>query len=261
MVLTATVSPVSPGTGTPTGTVTFKDGATPFWTSTLVAGTTAIVPGFGGVPALSLGTRSITAVYNGNFAFNATGATPGSTATTVNQVVNKMDTTTSVTSNVNPSTIGQNVTFTATVSVVPPGAGTPTGTVTFKDGGDIHGVGGTVLWTGTLNGSAQATFSTPSLSAGHHSITAVYSGDGTFNATGATTGSTATLYTQQVHYNFIGFLPPVDNLPTFNSVKAGQTIPIKWQLKDNAGNIIGDLGTLAPNGLTSARIDCAERPA
>jgi hypothetical protein len=45
-------------------------------------------------------------------------------------------------------------------------------------------------------------------------------------------------------------------LPTLNSAKAGQTIPIKWQLKDYNGNLIGDLGTLAPNGLQSGQTAC-----
>jgi hypothetical protein len=70
-----------------------------------------------------------------------------------------------LTSSLNPSNFGQSVTFTATVTGV-----SPTGTVTFKDGV-------TVLGTGTLNGSGQATFTTSSLSVGSHSITAVYSGD------------------------------------------------------------------------------------
>jgi hypothetical protein len=115
--------------------------------------------------------------------------------------------------------------------------------VTFKDGA-------TTLGTGTLNGSGQATFSTSLLTAGSHSITAVYGGDSDFN------GSTSAALIQSVSYTFIGFLPPIDNLPVVNQVKAGQTIPVKWQLKDNAGNIICDLNTLAPNGLNSVQIGC-----
>ena len=59
------------------------------------------------------------------------------------------------------------------MAVSSPGAGTPTGTVTFMDGT-------TTLGTGTLsttNGVTTATFSTTTLAVGSHSITAVYSGD------------------------------------------------------------------------------------
>jgi len=97
-----------------------------------------------------------------------------------------------------------------------------------------------------------ATCSTSSLSAGSHSITAVYVADSNFN------WSTSSIFTQSVQYIFVGFLPPIDNLPIINSSKAGQTIPIKWQLKDYAGNLIDDLGTLAPNGLTSGSVQCGE---
>jgi hypothetical protein len=64
---------------------------------------------------------------------------------------------------------GQNVTFTATVTVKSPGTGTPAGTVIFYNGG-------TELGPGTLNGSGQAAYSTSSLAVGTHSITAVYQG-------------------------------------------------------------------------------------
>jgi hypothetical protein len=43
---------------------------------------------------------------------------------------------------------------------------------------------------------------------------------------------TATLH---VTYNFTGFFPPVDNIPTLNRVKAGQAIPIKFSLGCNQG--------------------------
>ncbi len=88
-------------------------------------------------------------------------------------------TTTSVTSSVDPSVFGQNVTFTATVATA--GLGTPTGNVQFFDGATP--IGGAVA----LNGSGQAQFTTPSLSVGNHTITAQYAGsssacNGTFNS-------------------------------------------------------------------------------
>src|SRR5260370_41831549 len=81
----------------------------------------------------------------------------------------------------NPAVFGQLVTFTATVNVNSPGAGTPTGTVNFFDGI-------TLLGPGTLSGGV-ATFSTSALAVGSHSITAVYGGDSDFygNTSGAIT--------------------------------------------------------------------------
>jgi hypothetical protein len=43
---------------------------------------------------------------------------------------------------------------------------------------------------------------------------------------------TAHLY---VNYNFTGFFQPVDNIPTFNRVKAGSAIPVKFSLGCNQG--------------------------
>ena len=65
--------------------------------------------------------------------------------------------------------LNQSVTFTATVAVQSPGAGTPTGTVEFMDGK-------TVLATIKMVGGV-ATYTTSSLTQGTHSITATYSGD------------------------------------------------------------------------------------
>jgi hypothetical protein len=75
-----------------------------------------------------------------------------------------------ITSSVNPSTLGQSVTFTATVTSQT--AGTIAGVVTFLDGGASIG-------TGTLSGG-KATLSFSALTAGNHSITASYPGDANF---------------------------------------------------------------------------------
>ncbi len=73
-------------------------------------------------------------------------------------------TTTALSSSQNPSSVGQPVTFTATVTGV-----APTGTVTFFDGG-------TQIGTAMLAGGT-ASFTTSSLALGNHSITARYGGD------------------------------------------------------------------------------------
>jgi len=89
-------------------------------------------------------------------------------------------TTTTVTSNSNPLTKGNTVTFTATVTA----SGSPVtsgGTVTFLDNNQTPA--GTVSGNNvvTLNGNGQATFTTSALAEGDHQITATYSGDSADN--------------------------------------------------------------------------------
>src|SRR5207247_1513982 len=116
---------------------------------------------------LSVATHLITVSYSGdtNFAAN--------TSATLSQTVNKASTTTTDVSSVNASVFGQSVTFTATITPVAPGAGTPSaGTLTFKEGA-------TVLGTSAVSG-AGGTFTTATLSVGTHPITVVFSGDACF---------------------------------------------------------------------------------
>jgi hypothetical protein len=136
-------------------------------------------------------------------------------------------TTTAVTSSADPSLLNQAVTFTATVSPVAPGAGQPTGTVQFQvDGANV---GSPVT---LVNG--QAAWTTSSLSAGSHTITAAYSGDSNFLG-----GSGQVV--QAVHFRFGGFLPP---LAQGRSDNLGRTLPIKWQLTDADGNSITGLSSV-----------------
>ncbi len=80
-------------------------------------------------------------------------------------------TATALASSRNPSSLGQAVTFTATVTAQ--SGGTPTGTVSFYDG--TTNIGGT-----NLNGSGVATFTTSGLAVGTHSMTATYNGGANF---------------------------------------------------------------------------------
>jgi N,N-dimethylformamidase beta subunit-like protein/uncharacterized protein DUF4082/Big-like domain-containing protein/purple acid phosphatase-like protein/Ig-like domain-containing protein len=172
--LTATVSPVAPGTGTVTGSVTFNDGMTVLGTATLSGGSASLA-----VATLTVGSHSMTASYSasGNFA--------ASTSTAITQTVNAMATATTLSSSPNPSVSGQSVTLTATVSVVAPGTGTVTGSVTFNDGA-------TVLGTATLSGGS-ATLPVTALTGGSHSLTASYGASGNFAA------STSSAVTQIVN--------------------------------------------------------------
>jgi hypothetical protein len=153
--LTATVSS---GSGTPTGTVTFSDGATSLGTATLSSGTATLT-----TSALSVSSHSLTATYNGDSSFS------GSSSTTLTQVVNLASTATTLTSSPNPSAFGQTVTLTATASST---TGTPTGSVSFYNGNSLLGNATLSGGTGALNVS--------SLTAGSHSLTAIYSGSSSF---------------------------------------------------------------------------------
>jgi hypothetical protein len=84
------------------------------------------------------------------------------------------NTTTILVANINPAVLGQSVIFAAAVSAKAPGAGSPTGTVTFRDGSAF-------LATVSLNGMGQAMYSIASLAIGTHAITATYNGDSNFN--------------------------------------------------------------------------------
>src|SRR6267142_339131 len=156
---TATVKPAS-GSGIPTGTVTFNDGATALGTGTLSGGIATFM-----TSGLGAGAHSITAVYGGDANFGG-GASP-----VLTQTINKAASSTSVISSNSSSNRGAAVTFTATVTSS--ATGTPTGTVTFQDGAAALGPPVT-LSAGT------ATLTTSGLTGGTHSITAIYSGDTTF---------------------------------------------------------------------------------
>ncbi len=115
----------------------------------------------GVVSLTGVGPVTVRASQPGDGNYNA--ATPvGQTFT-----ITPAPTITAVSSNLNPSTLGQSVTFTAAITS---GAGIPTGTVTFKDAASTLG-------TGTLDGTGKATVITSSLTIGTHAITAEYGGD------------------------------------------------------------------------------------
>jgi len=100
------------------------------------------------------------------------GSTPSLSPFAIFGATGPVSTTTGLTSSPNPSLVGQAVTLGAQVS--PSLVGTPTGTVTFSDGG-------TAIGTAALDASGTASFTTSSLAAGVHPLTAAYSGDLNFS--------------------------------------------------------------------------------
>jgi hypothetical protein len=139
--------------------VTFMKGTKTLGMGTLSGGSASFA-----TSSLPVGTNPITAVYGGASNFG------GSKSKAVSQVVSKVTTTTALVSSQNPSSVGQSVTFTA--SVTPEFSSKVTGTVTFYDGT-------TLLKTIGLSGGV-AKFTTKTLASGTHSITATYNGSGSF---------------------------------------------------------------------------------
>ncbi len=150
---TATVTALG---GTPTGSVTFTDGASTLGTSTLVGGTASLT-----VSNLAAGSHSIEASFGGSTNFNA------SASSAITQAVNLASSAAVVTPSVNPSYVTQSVTF--TVSVTSQFGGAVTGNIIFKQG--------TTAQPAVPLVGGHATYTTPFATAGTFSITAVYSGD------------------------------------------------------------------------------------
>ena len=148
---TATVTPAAV-----TGTVQFKDGASVLGTVTVTGGVAALA-----TTTLTAGSHSITAVYSGDG--NYGGASAG-----LIQTVKAATTTVLAASNAS-ITLGQTVQLTA--SVAPASA---TGTVQFLDG--VNALGTATLSSGT------AVLAVSNLAVGSHTLTAVYSGDGSDTA-------------------------------------------------------------------------------
>jgi hypothetical protein len=181
-----------------------------------ITGNTVIITG--------AGTCTVTASQSGNANYSA----PPSVSQTC--TIARTASSTTVTSSVSPSVVGQAVTFSARVSPA-----SATGTVQFSvDGANS---GGPVAVT---NGSAALT--TAALSAGSHTVTAVYSGNPNVS------GSSASV-TQLVRYGVkLLYKSPVNG-------NVGSIVPIKLELTDAAGK------NLTSSGLTVQALCVVAAPA
>ena len=174
-IVTATAPSTIPVNG---GTVNFFDGSPV--TGIFLGSSSTVVNGVATLSsaALALGaSHTITAEYNGSGSYLA------SAGTLTGYAVAKDSTTTTVSANpASGDVFGESATFTATLTINAPGAGTPNaGTVSFYDGA---AVAANFIGTGAVS-AGTASISTAALSVASHTITAVYTGDNV-NISGST---------------------------------------------------------------------------
>ncbi len=151
---------VSASSGLPTGTVTFR-------TSTAAIGTAALNASGQATYSTSFaqpGSMALTALYSGDAKYSS------SLSSALTQIVQQGSTSIALSSSPNPVAFGQPVTFTATLRS---GNAAATGNIVFKDND-------AALATAAANSSGVATWTTASLSAGPHNITASYAGNDVF---------------------------------------------------------------------------------
>jgi ELWxxDGT repeat protein len=160
--LTATVTAANPGQPAPTGQVVFRDGDVIYGSAPLVNGTATLA-----ATIVVTGPHAIQAVYTGDGTFDE------SISSNVTVTAGRAATTVALTSSDAAASPGESVNFTATVSTAVNVPTLPGGSVSFFDGSKFLG-------TGFLNGGV-ASYQTSSLSAGQHSITAVYGGDANYS--------------------------------------------------------------------------------
>jgi Bacterial Ig-like domain (group 3)/FG-GAP-like repeat len=222
---TATISPspVKGVTTTPTGTITFFSGTTALGPAVPISSGMASQS----TTALPVGTDSITAQYSGDINY-----VPTTSAPLMQVVAQATSATATPTSSVNPSGLGQAVTFSTTVtSTVSGDSLVPTGTVNFNDGT-------TLLGPGTLNSSGVAAFTTSKLAAGTHSITAVYAGDTNFK------GSSSSALSQVVSSTAAPASYTLTATPTTQTMSPGSSAT--YSIKVNASNYNGTVTFACP---------------
>ena len=150
---------VSGSAGTPRGTVNIADGAGANCTAILTNGS-----GSCSLTSAASGSKTLTANYSGNVSYDASSDTEAHTVT------KNISTTTITSDNPDPSTNGQSYIVAVTVSG---SAGTPTGSVIVSDG-----EGGGCTINSLTGGSGSCSLS--SASVGSKTLSANYSGDGTY---------------------------------------------------------------------------------
>ncbi len=227
---------VSSAGGAPTGTVTFRDGASTLGAATSPVSSTGTSSSWTlGNVALATGGHTLTCAYQGPGSFDP------ATSATHSHLVGPFATSTTVTASPTAIAYGATVTLTAAVTSA---VGIPSGSVTFS----ATTATGTRTWAAVSLGSGGvATLNDATLEAGAHVVRAEYGG-GPLHL--PSSGTAAAKLTVQSIYAFTGFLSPLKaagsyDAPTYSGTqKLGSAIPVKWQLRDASRAFVADLTTL-----------------
>jgi hypothetical protein len=223
---TVTLTSPPPGAGTPTGTVEFTDAGTDIAGCAMVA-----VNGAGQAACPTVypvkGSHDIVATYSGGITGNDVDA--GSNSPDLSQLVGLAPSTTNLSSTTDPVGVRQSVTFEAVVT----GAGAPTGTVEFTDGGaDITGCAAV-----PLDGSGDARCTTTYTKASSnrtppHQIAAAYGGD---NANGPSGDS----LTQAVTKSVVRYTTTTGLSASDSTIVAGQPLTLTATVSTVSGAVTG----------------------
>jgi len=204
---TGTITSAGSFGSSPSGTVTFLDGSTTIGTGTLAsagsnsATATLTLPNSGGGLSLAVGAHSIYLNYGGDANYASVVTPVGSPLV---QTVTKANTTTVLNTTCSTAAgcvVGQPVTMTASVTVNAPGVNapiagttnTPTGTVQFFNGSTPLGAKASLVTGGSASTPTYSAVLTTTLPQGNLQLTAVYSGDTSFNT------STSAILTQGIN--------------------------------------------------------------
>jgi hypothetical protein len=247
---------VTTGTGSLSGTVTFYDGANILKADVALSGGAATYA----TVALTVGTHTITAQYNGDSTHFKSTVDAGAT---VMQVVNEATTTTLTAAPASPSALGASVTFTATVTSG--GGGVPLdGTVTFTNG--VAALCNAVPLTLTAGVYTATCSTTPAtaLAQGVNTITAAYSGDagnyilassatlsqdvGSTSTTTLTTSGSPSVFGSPVTFTAVvsGVGPaPTGNVSFTDSLNGGAAAPLACAPQPTAPTATCTTATLA----------------
>jgi hypothetical protein len=240
----AAVSANSPGSGTPSGTVTFTytpsggKAVTMCATVALVSGKASC--GDGAVLVEAGSPYTITAVYQPS---SSPTSFAGSSAT-VTEKVSASSTKTQLTAPTT-SNFGSSVSLKATVTALAPGFGTPAGTVTFFDGSGVVG-------TAALTSTGTTTLVVTGLQGGSQSFTASYGGSPNFAASSSAMATDVVGFTQTISGTYSGSLVISSGQLVYITGKVTGSVAVApgGALEVNGGSIGGALASVGAVGFT-----------